>query len=99
MWLMLQADDPDDYVIATGESHSVEDLVALAFEHVGLDWRDHVVADEGLKRGASEIWLQLGDPSRAREGLGWEPTVGFAELVRLMVDADLERLRAQVARA
>ncbi len=99
MWLMLQAAEPDDYVVATGESHSVEELVRLAFEHVGLDWRAHVVGDERLTRGSTEIWLQVGDASKARERLGWEPTVGFAELVRLMVDADVERLRAQLARA
>jgi GDPmannose 4,6-dehydratase len=98
MWLMLQADEPDDYVVATGEAHSVEELVAIAFEHVGLDWREHVVTDERLTRGPSEIWLQVGDASKARERLGWAPTVTFPELVRLMVDADLERLRANVAR-
>jgi GDPmannose 4,6-dehydratase len=99
MWLMLQAADPDDYVVATGEPHSVEEFVRLAFEHVGLDWRAHVVADERFTRGSAEIWLQAGDASKAREHLGWEPTVRFEELVHLMVDADVERIRAQLARA
>jgi GDPmannose 4,6-dehydratase len=98
MWLMVRADEPDDYVIATGESHSVEELAAAAFGHVGLDWRDYVVSDPELERGAAEIHVQVGDPSRARARLGWEPTVGFDELVRLMVDADLERLRAGAGR-
>jgi GDPmannose 4,6-dehydratase len=94
MWLALTAAEPDDYVIATGESHSVQELIELAFAHVGLDWRDHVAVDEELGRGLSEIWLQVGDASRARERLGWEPTVAFPELVRLLVDAELQGLPA-----
>jgi GDPmannose 4,6-dehydratase len=92
MWLALAAAEPDDYVVATGEPHSVQDLVELAFAHVGLVWRDHVVVDEELVRGSSEIWQQVGDASRARDRLGWEPTVTFPELVRLLVDAELEIL-------
>jgi GDPmannose 4,6-dehydratase len=94
MRLMLQADEPDDYVVATGETHSVADLLTIAFEHVGLDWREHVLVDESLTRGRSEIWEQVGDAAKARARLGWKPEIGFAELVRSMVDADLERLRS-----
>jgi GDPmannose 4,6-dehydratase len=89
MWLMLQQDEPADYVIATGESHTVRELVELAFAHVGLDWQDHVVVDESLQRPA-EVDTLLGDWSLARERLGWKPTVSFRELVERMVDADLE---------
>jgi len=92
MWLMLQQDEPRDYVIATGETHSVRELVEVAFDHVGLDWRDYVVQDPRYMRPA-EVDLLVGDASRARTELGWEPTVRFEELVRMMVDADLERLR------
>jgi GDPmannose 4,6-dehydratase len=91
MWLMLQQDEPDDYVIATGVSHSVRDLVAEAFGHVGLDWKRHVVTDPALLRPA-EVDHLIGDPTKARVRLGWTPTVDFAGLVRMMVDADLERL-------
>jgi GDPmannose 4,6-dehydratase len=93
MWLMLQQDQPDDYVVATGKTKSVQDLVQTAFDHVGLDWRDHVVLDERFMRPA-EVDLLIGDPAHAREHLGWEPEVGFEELVRMMVDADLERTAA-----
>ncbi len=91
MWLMLQQDEPRDYVVATGKTHSVQDLVATAFEHAGLDWREHVVLDERFMRPA-EVDLLIGDPAKAREELGWEPEVDFAELVKMMVDADMERL-------
>jgi GDPmannose 4,6-dehydratase len=94
MWLMLQQDDPGDYVIATGETHSVRDLVAVAFDHVGLDPEEYVQIDTSLERGKAELHDLVGDPSKARERLGWEPTVGFEELVHLLVHADLERLRA-----
>ena len=94
MRLALRADEPGDYVVATGESHSVRELAALAFSHVGLDWRDHVVPDETLSRGTSEIADLVGDASRARTVLGWSPSVGFEELVALMVDADVALLRA-----
>jgi GDPmannose 4,6-dehydratase len=93
MWLMLQQDQPDDYVVATGETHSVQDLAALAFSHVGLDWHRHVVIDQALMRPA-EVDCLLGDASKARRKLGWAPKVGFAELIRLMIEADLARYRS-----
>src|SRR5919205_571061 len=99
MWLMLQQDEPDDYVIATGESHTVEELVAHAFEHVGLDWREYVHIDEALRRGKAELHDLVGNPAKARERLGWRPTVGFKELVQLLVDAELARLRGAAALA
>jgi GDPmannose 4,6-dehydratase len=92
MWLMLQQDEPDDYVVATGESRSVRDLVDLAFAHLGLDWRDHVRSDPALHRGPAELHDLVGDPGRARSVLGWRPTVSFEELVGLLVDAELARL-------
>jgi GDPmannose 4,6-dehydratase len=85
MWLMLQQDGPDDYVIATGELHSVSELVELAFAHVGLDWRAHVRVDETLMRGQS--YELVGDAAKARSALGWKPTVTFEQLVALLVDA------------
>jgi GDPmannose 4,6-dehydratase len=94
MWLMLQAAKPDDYVVATGETHSVRELVEIAFAHAGLDWREHVRSDSALTRGKAELHNLVGDPSRARERLDWSPSVTFAELVRLLVDADLERIRS-----
>jgi GDPmannose 4,6-dehydratase len=97
MWLMLQAGEPDDYVVATGEAHTVEDFVAAAFEYVGLDWREHVHYDESLSRGPSDSPALVGDPTKIRERLGWELEVRFDELVRMMVDADLGQLRAQAA--
>jgi GDPmannose 4,6-dehydratase len=93
MWLILQQDEPDDYVIATGEAHSVEELVECAFSYVDLDWREHVRVDESLVRGKAELHNLVGSPDRARTRLGWEPTLAFPELVRLLVDAELERLR------
>ena len=93
MWLMLQADEPDDYVIGTGAAHSVKEFCRLAFGRAGLDWQDHVVVDESLLRPA-EVESLVADPAKARSRLGWEPGVGFEELVRMMVDADLERLSA-----
>lgn len=88
MWLMLQQEEPDDYVIATGESHSVRELVEIAFQRVGLDWHDHVVSDKAFYRPA-EVDFLIGDHSLARERLGWEPRVNFRELVEMMVDSDL----------
>jgi GDPmannose 4,6-dehydratase len=92
MWLMLQQDEPDDYLIATGELHSVEELVRCAFEHVGLDWQAYVHIDESLKRGKAELHGLVGDASKARARLGWAPDVSFEELVAQLVDAELERL-------
>jgi GDPmannose 4,6-dehydratase len=91
MWLMLQQDTPGDYVVATGETHTVQELVELAFGFAGLDWRKYVVQDPALKRPA-EVDLLIGDPSKARRELGWRPTVTFPQLVRRMVEADLARL-------
>jgi GDPmannose 4,6-dehydratase len=91
MWLMLQQDRPGDYVVATGETHSVRELCQIAFAHAGLDWERHVEVDEQFLRPA-EVDLLIGDPSRARDQLGWKPEISFAELVRMMVDADLEAL-------
>jgi GDPmannose 4,6-dehydratase len=94
MWLMLQQDQPDDYVLATGETHSVRELCEVAFGHVGLDWRDYVVVDPKHYRPA-EVDLLIGDASKARRVLGWEPSVNFEQLVRMMVDADLQALQNQ----
>jgi GDPmannose 4,6-dehydratase len=96
MWLMLQQAEAGDYVIATGESHSVRELAACAFGHVGLDWAEHVRVDDALLRGKAELHDLVGDSSKARERLGWSPTIDFEQLVHLLVDADLERLRAQL---
>ena len=95
MWLMLQQEAADDYVVATGESHSVNELVQHAFEYAGLDWEKYVVIDPIFKRPA-EVDVLLGDASKARERLGWEPKVHFPELVRMMVQADLDRCRALI---
>lgn len=91
MWLMLQQDQPDDYVIATGETHSVEEFLTEAFSHVNLDWHDYVELDPKYLRPA-EVDLLIGDASKAKRVLGWEPKVSFKELVRLMVDADVDIL-------
>jgi GDPmannose 4,6-dehydratase len=93
MWMMLQRDEPSDYVVATGVEHSVRDFVETAFERAGLDWEAHVVVDPALLRPA-EVEHLLGDPSRARAELGWDARVSFEELVAMMVDADLARLEA-----
>ena len=95
MWLMLQQDDPDDYVVATGKSHSVGELAELAFAHVGLDWLEHVRVDESLKRGNAELHDLVGDASKARSHLEWHPSMDFESLVQHLVDADLDRLRGQ----
>lgn len=92
MWQMLQQDTPDDYVVATGETHSVRELCDLAFSHVGLNWEDHVIVDEKFFRPA-EVDALVGDASKARNVLGWKPEVDFAGLVAMMVDADLATLR------
>ncbi len=91
MWLMLQEDEPDNFVIATGKTHSVEDFVRTAFSYVDLDYKEFVTTDPRFVRPA-EVDLLLGDPSYAKEKLGWEPSVSFEQLVKMMVDADLERL-------
>jgi GDPmannose 4,6-dehydratase len=94
MWLMLQRDDPEDYVIATGMAHSVQECVEIAFDQAGIPVADHVVIDESLKRPA-EVDHLIGDASKAKQDLGWEPRTSFEELIRLMVDADLEHLSRQ----
>jgi GDPmannose 4,6-dehydratase len=95
MWLMLQQDHGDDYVIASGESHSVEDLVVCAFEHVGLDWREFVRVDETLMRGRAELHDLVGDSSRTRARLGWAPTTDFVGLVHHLVEAEVAYLGAR----
>lgn len=92
MWLMLQQDDPEDFVISTGDTHSVEEFLNEAFGYVDLDWRQYVVQDPQFMRPA-EVDLLVGDPSKAGQKLGWEPQVDFRQLVRMMVDADLKLLR------
>ncbi|NOT60461.1 MAG: GDP-mannose 4,6-dehydratase [Acidobacteria bacterium] len=92
MWLMLQQDEPDDYVIATGETYSVRDLLNETFSYLGLDWQAHVEIDPRYYRPA-EVDLLIGDASKARKKLGWEPKVKFAELVKMMVDADMAALQ------
>ncbi len=96
MWLMLQQPKPDDYVIATGEKHSVRELVELAFDYAGLDWKRYVEIDPKLIRPA-EVYTLRGDASKARRVLQWAPKVSFPELVKMMVDADLERVRREIA--
>ena len=91
MWLMLQQDEPDDFVVCTGETHSVREFCELAFGRLNLDWEDHVVVDEAFLRPA-EVDLLVGDSSKAAERLGWKPQTGFADLVAMMVDADLALL-------
>jgi GDPmannose 4,6-dehydratase len=95
MWLMLQQQQPDDYVVATGQQHSVRELVELAFGHVGLDWQAHVEVDPKLLRPA-EVNTLRGDATKAGNVLGWRPTVSFRELVRMMVEADLKRVRREL---
>ncbi|MGD2076937.1 MAG: GDP-mannose 4,6-dehydratase [Chloroflexota bacterium] len=96
MWRMVQSDHPRDFVIATGETHSVEEFLELAFAHVNLDWRDYVVQDPRFMRPA-EVDMLVGDATKAGRELGWEPKVTFAELVHMMVDADLQLVRDGVA--
>ncbi len=98
MWLMLQQDGPDDCVIGTGAAHSVEEFVRIAFDHVGLDWHDHVVVDPKFYRPAEAVQL-VADPAKAKRRLGWEPQVGFERLVTCMVDADLAELTRAVPAA
>jgi GDPmannose 4,6-dehydratase len=95
MWLMLQQDEPDDYVVAMGEEHSVQEAAAIAFAHVGLDWRAYVREDRSLIRPA-EVDHLIGDSAKARQRLGWRPTVGFQQLIEGMVDADLDLVRREM---
>ncbi|MFQ5540468.1 MAG: GDP-mannose 4,6-dehydratase [Candidatus Binatia bacterium] len=92
MWLMLQQQEPEDFVIATGETHTVRELVEIAFAHAGLDWREYVAIDQKLVRPA-EVDLLVGDASKARERLGWKPKVFFLDLIKMMVDEDIKRLK------
>jgi GDPmannose 4,6-dehydratase len=92
MWLMLQQDKADDYVIATNETHSVREFLEAAFTHAGLDWKKHVEIDPRYYRPA-EVELLIGDYSKAKRQLGWEPKTRFGDLVKLMVDADVDLLR------
>jgi GDPmannose 4,6-dehydratase len=92
MWLMLQQDAPDDYVIATGKTHSVERLLEVAFSTVDLNWQDYAVQDPRFMRPA-EVDLLVGDPSKAEQNLGWKPKVTFEELIQMMVESDLHRLK------
>lgn len=93
MWLMLQQDQPDDYVVGTGSTHSIRELCSVAFSYLGLNWEDYVVVDPALIRPA-EVDLLIADPSKVREKLGWRPKVSFEELIHMIVDQDLELLRA-----
>lgn len=95
MWLMLQQEQADDYVVATGQTHSVQRLVEVAFEHAGLDWRKHVRTDPRFLRPA-EVDLLIGSPEKAQRELGWKPEVSFEQLIQMMVDADIERHRTGV---
>jgi GDPmannose 4,6-dehydratase len=92
MWLMLQSDTPEDFVIATNETHTVRELCEIAFARMGLDWEKYVQVDPALVRPA-EVDMLIGDPSRAKARIGWQPRVLFKELVEMMVDADLARLK------
>lgn len=94
MWLMLQQSQPDDYVVATGKTHSVRDLCREAFSYLGLEWQDHVTVDPDLIRPA-EVDQLVGDASKARRVLGWQPSISFRELIRMMVDSDLALLRKE----
>src|SRR5437868_3037088 len=95
MWLMLQQDKPDDYLLATNETHTVREFVQHAFAHADLDWKQYVKHDDRYERPA-EVDLLIGDPAKAKKQLGWEPKVRFQELVKIMVDADLEAVRRDV---
>jgi GDPmannose 4,6-dehydratase len=97
MWMMLQQEKPDDYVVATGKTTSVRDMCEIAFRHVGLSFEDHVVIDPSLYRPA-EVDILLGNPSKALNVLGWKPTIGLEELIVEMVDSDLARHRDRLPR-
>jgi GDPmannose 4,6-dehydratase len=94
MWLMLQQDTPDDYVIATGETRTVKELVQVAFDRAGLDWEKYVKIDPAFIRPA-EVDLLIGDPAKAKEKLGWKPKVSFEEMIGMMVDSDIARLTSR----
>jgi GDPmannose 4,6-dehydratase len=98
MWLMLQQDKPDDYVVATGATHSVRDLVTTAFACADLDWQKYVVTDPSLIRPA-EVDLLVGDPGKAKKQLGWTPETTFSQLIKEMVDSDIDRVKRETARA
>jgi GDPmannose 4,6-dehydratase len=96
MWLMLQQAKPDDYVVATGETHSVREFLEAAFAHAGLDWRKYVEIDPNYYR-PTEVDLLVGDASKAKKQLGWEPKTKFNDLVKLMVDADMQMVKDHLA--
>jgi GDPmannose 4,6-dehydratase len=96
MWMIMQQKEPDDYVIATGDTHSVREFAERAFSHVGLDWKKYVEIDRRYFR-PSEVDILQGDASKARKNLGWRPKTGFAELVKLMVDADVRLLHEKLS--
>jgi GDPmannose 4,6-dehydratase len=98
MWLMLQQEQPDDYVIATGQTHSVRRLLEVAFEHAGLDYRDHVAIDPELLRPADVLHLR-GDFAKARSAFGWNPEVPFEKLVEMMVESDLQLVSSDSSKA
>lgn len=95
MWLMLQQEKADDYVIATGQQHTVQEMCEIAFSHVGLDWKKHVVTDPNFYRPA-EVHTLLGDCTKAKDELGWEPETSFAQLIEMMVDADMARVKSEI---
>jgi GDPmannose 4,6-dehydratase len=92
MWLMLQQDEPEDFVIATGRTHSIERLLDVAFNCVDLEWKDYTVQDPKFMRPA-EVDLLIGDPAKAQAKLGWEPSISFEEMIQIMVEADIQRLK------
>jgi len=98
MWLMMQQDKPDDYIIATGQQHTVREMCEIAFSHVDLDWKKYVVTDPNFCRPA-EVHTLLGDCTKAKNELGWETETSFAQLIEMMVDADLARVKSEIARA
>jgi GDPmannose 4,6-dehydratase len=95
MWLMLQQEEPDDFVICTGETHSVREFCEVAFSHAGLNWEDHVVIDPAFMRPA-EVDLLVGDATKAADKLGWKPATSFHDLVSMMVDADIALLEGKL---
>ena len=95
MWLMLQQEKPDDYVIATGQQHTVQEMCEIAFSHVDLDWKKHVVTDPNFYRPA-EVHTLLGDCTKAKNELGWGPETSFAQLIEMMVDADMARVKSEI---